>query len=255
MLKAALIAAVVNLAGLAQAPTILALTKETPDPFIATIAAMKHSVAPVVCVEVKEGNARFLEVEGSALFISQGGEFVTAAHVLQWMASNPSACPTTAIFLPATGWQPEKPDEVLFWFPFNVQDCAIDAPVDVAKCKPVHDLSDHQKGASFRIRPARFEYAAQPDGTQVAFTGFPLSNRDPMTSRAGIATHRNIVVDGELISELILDHVAWPGGSGSPVYLADGRVIGILLARGIQEATGVAVVRPSASLRQILGER
>jgi hypothetical protein len=70
---------------------------ELADPFIATIARMKHSVAPVVCLEANEERATVREVRGSSLFISKSGEFLTAAHVVQWMADNPHACPITAL--------------------------------------------------------------------------------------------------------------------------------------------------------------
>jgi hypothetical protein len=78
-----------------------------------------------------------------------------------------------------------------------------------------------------------------------------------MTSRAAVAvaTHRNVWHDGASTLDLILDHAAWAGGSGSPVYLSDGRVVGILLARGTDEGAGVALVRPSEALRAIVGER
>jgi hypothetical protein len=52
--------------------------------------------------------------------------------------------------------------------------------------------------------------------------------------------------------ELIVDQSAWPGVSGCPVYVADGRVIGMLIQRGIGEGTGRAIVRTTASIQEFV---
>jgi hypothetical protein len=240
------------LAGAAQ--TVVAI--DITDPFIATIADMKRSVAPLVCLQAQGKGVKVLKIAGSAVFIASDGEFLTAAHVLQGMDGMESECPITAILLPSGGWQPGAVDEVLAWFPFKLGNCIMSSRIDIAKCRPAANLSDPSINLSWKIMPARFEYSKQPDGTQVAMTGFPLSARDPMTSRAAIATHRTLQQnDGKLVSELILDRTAWPGGSGSPVYLSGGLVIGIVVAKGVEEGTGVAVVRPSESLRELLSRR
>ena len=51
------------------------------DPFIEAVEAMKHSVAPLVCVAVNRGESKILDRRGTAFFLSTSGEFMTAAHV------------------------------------------------------------------------------------------------------------------------------------------------------------------------------
>jgi hypothetical protein len=255
MLKAILVTILVAATTVAQVPAHLPMSEQevqpaSADPFIATIAAMKHSVAPVACLETKEGETKIAEIRGSGFFISARGEFVTAGHVIEGMDGSGGPCPITAIFLPATRWQPEVPEEDFIWFPFKIQDCTINREIDAAKCNPLSDLS-MRPDFRFLIYPVELEVAKPPDGTQVAYTGFPLRSRDPLTSRAVIATYRTVSQGAAIASEIILDHVAWMGGSGSPVYLSNGRVIGMIFARGTEQSTGIAIVRPVESLGKI----
>jgi hypothetical protein len=205
---------------------------------------MKHSVAPVACLEKIEKETRIVQIHGSAFFVSTHGEFITAAHVIDLLESGARPCPIPAIFLPVMNWQPEVQEEDFVWFPFKIRECTIKREIDAAKCKPLSDLSIQRPSFRFKIEPVSLELSKQPDGTMVAFTGFPLHSRDPLTSRAGIAAYRTESRGTATASELILDHNAWAGGSGSPVYLANGRVIGMIVERGIEQGTGIAVVRP-----------
>jgi len=151
----------------AQAPTKVSVKREaqpaTVDPFISTIGAMKHSVAPVACVEVNKGETKILEIQGSAFFISVRGEFVTAVHVIDAMDGVARPCPITAIFLPAIRWQAEVPEEDFIWFPFKMKDCTINREIDAAKCTPLSDLSVRQPGFRFRVDPVTLEWSEPPD--------------------------------------------------------------------------------------------
>jgi hypothetical protein len=52
------------------------------------------------------------------------------------------------------------------------------------------------------------------------------------------------------------EQMRWfPFFSGSPVYLADGKVVAILVANGKSEATGITVARPASMWREMLAER
>jgi S1-C subfamily serine protease len=218
------------------------------DVFIPTIETMKHSVAPVVCLDQDGPKADIQDREGTAFFISPSGEFLTAAHVLDDIKTHNHPCPVTAIYLPTASWRPDTPEETVHWFPFHTASCVIERAQDVAKCPLEEDLSIPRLGFSFRIKPVQVEFSDQADGTQVAFTGFPLGARDPFTSRGGIATYRRSADT----AQMVLDQTAWPGASGSPVYLSDGRVIGIMLARGIAQGSGIAIVRPARWIRPML---
>jgi hypothetical protein len=224
------------------------------DTFIPTIEKMKYAVAPVDCLAVNGAESKVLDRMGTGFLVSESGDFLTAAHVIRELEKVDPACPKTVITLPAPKWRPEARTEQMRWFPFKSSDCRIDDSIDVAKCKLSEDLSVSIREFHLKIAPVEFEWNLPRDGAQVAFTGFPLKARDPMTFRAGVAAYRMQGRD-EPIPELVLDHTALTGFSGSPVYLADGRVVAILVGNGRAEATGITIARPASTWREMLAER
>jgi hypothetical protein len=223
------------------------------DPFIPAIEKMKLAVAPLDCLALNGAESKILERMGTAFLVSEAGDFLTAAHVIREMQKREGACPTTATTLPSPEWRPEARTEQMRWFPFKISDCKIDDILDLAKCKLSEDLSVRIREFHLKVASVQFEWNLPRDGTQVAFTGFPLEARDPMTFRAGVAAYRMPWRD-QPIPELVLDHTALPGFSGSPVYLADGRVVAILVGNGTAEATGITVARPASICREMLAE-
>jgi hypothetical protein len=75
-----------------------------------------------------------------------------------------------------------------------------------------------------------------------------------MTFRAHVAAFRTPWPD-EAIPELVLDRPTLSGFSGSPVYLANGKVVAIILKDGKDEAAGVTIVRPVSVFREMLREK
>jgi S1-C subfamily serine protease len=225
------------------------------DPFIETIANVKRSVSPLVCLNGNGSEARIVDRLGSAFFITEAGDFLTAAHVVLDMQKAELPCPISAIFVPRETWRNEARAEEAAWFAFKIPDCLIDEDLDVAKCRLIDDHSVLKRRLGFKITPVKLDTSIPPDGTQVAFTGFPLGVRDPMTSRAEVATFRNLWQDEKPVGTLVLDRPAWPGSSGSPVYLSDGRVIGVLIKGGTGPSTGLTTLRPVRLMPKILAER
>jgi hypothetical protein len=74
-----------------------------------------------------------------------------------------------------------------------------------------------------------------------------------MTFRAHVAAY-GIPWPDESPPELVLDHPALPGFSGSPIYLADGRIVAVLVQYGTEEAAGVTIARPVSAFRAMLEE-
>ena len=74
-----------------------------------------------------------------------------------------------------------------------------------------------------------------------------------MTFRAHVAAFRTPWPD-EPIPELVLDRPSLSGFSGSPVYLANGKVVAIILKDGKDEAAGVTIVRQVSVFREMLRE-
>jgi len=218
------------------------------DPFIDAIEAMKRSVAPVACLTIDD--RKFIERRGSAFFVTAGGAFVTAAQVVQEIKKSDPPCPVSAVALPLGRWQPDALNEALAWFRFQPSNCSIDTDLDVAKCPLMEDLSSPRARLP-TIVPVTLESSIPPDGTQVAFTGFPTGARDPMTVRADVVAYRPVRHNERIIGEIVLDRAAWPGFSGSPVYLSDGRVIGIVVAGRTDEGTALTILRPVLAARTL----
>jgi V8-like Glu-specific endopeptidase len=118
---------------------------------------------------------------------------------------------------------------------------------DIARCRSVARIT-------VEFTPVRFEDSEQRAATAVAFTGFPLQSLDPITSRGYIAAYTSQVA-GLGKTEMLIDRTAWPGDSGSPVYLEDGRVIGMVQKRGTGNAEGIAFVRPTRFIQRLLATR
>ena len=232
----------------------MAQNAPTADPFIAAIEAMSHSVASLDCLEMSGSQAKVLERVGSAFLVSGGGDFVTAAHVITTMQKGEPQCPTPALTVAAGDWRPEARTEDMRWFPFKTSDCRIERALDIAICGVKEDLLARGRELHLKLVPVQFEWNILPNGTQVAFTGFPLRARDPMTFRADVAAFR-IPWPDDSTPELVLDRATLPGFSGSPVYLVNGRVAAIVVKEGKDEATGVTITRPASVIREMLKER
>jgi hypothetical protein len=224
------------------------------DPFLAAIETMKRSVAALACISVNGKDTQILARIGTAFFISEKGDFLTAAHVLQDMQKRQASCPVPVVMIPSQKWQPDVRVENLVWWPFSVSTCRIDSDLDLAACSTKDDLSIIRSGLNFKIAPVKLDSRIPPDGSQVAFTGFPLDFRDPMTIRASVAAYRTIWRGDMSIGDLVLDRAAWSGSSGSPVYLPDSTVIGVLVATA-KDGSEVAVARPTLFISENLHAR
>jgi len=172
------------------------------DPLISAIESIKQSVASMDCLAVSPKEAKMIKRIGSAFLTSDSGDFLTAAHVIAAMQKEDDPCPTSAITVPVAGWQPEAPSEDMLWFPFKNSDCKADSVNDLAVCGLSGDLRTRIR--KLHLKPVQFEWDTPPDGTRLAFTGFPLGARDPTTFRAHVAAYRG-PRPNELTPELILD--------------------------------------------------
>lgn len=211
--------------------------QEALESFPISIERMKRSIAPVVC-RTGVADKPVSLILGTAFFVSSEGEFVTAAHVVE---GAPVTC-VTAIYVPLDGWRSES--EAIRLFNFRRQDCRVETNADIAVCQT---MVQPTTVPGVDAEPVVLEPFAFPaDGTEIAFTGFPLRNAEPLTARGFLAAYRNPTRNGG--ERWILDRTAWPGSSGSPVYLQDGRVIGVVIQRGINDASGLAYARPASQI-------
>ena len=204
-----------------------------PVSYVDAIRELKRSVAPIVCAQYNQGTGAWSveTVEGSAFFVDNQGAFATAAHVVTAIvtARQQQRCPNPTVYLPRDGWGINA-SFVVTYNVFAPEKCVMNPQLDIAVCRPTVQVAE--------ARPVAFEEAVQPDGTNVVFTGFPLNRVAPISARGMIAGYADITDAGPVT--IILDGTNWPGASGSPIYLNNGKVIGMITRRGTGEASGLA---------------
>ncbi|MGA3236900.1 MAG: serine protease [Bryobacteraceae bacterium] len=230
--------------------------KPEPADFIKTIAKIKESIAPVVCVHPNPNvpNEWILDsVEGTAFFLRIDGTFVTAGHVVRdfTIPTRARPCQRSAIYLPNEGWQSRVTDFRVRYFFFIQTDCTRDEAIDIAICRSPNNI--RQELGRDPV-PVVLNTVLQEDGVPAAFSGFPLNLVLPLTSQGSVAAYRG-TTDDQGPRELVIDKGNWGGASGSPIYLEDGAVIGILLERGIGESAGITIGRPASFIERMLSTR
>jgi S1-C subfamily serine protease len=210
----------------------------------ATVGALKRSVVPVLCLGPDK---KPIELLGTGFFVNRRGYFVTAGHVVfggaQYSAQHGNCLP--AIYVPFGGW---NPSEALSVKEYGFGKCDVDAVNDVALCRANPNPFDDRRVNS-TIQPVSFDVAPQDDGTAVAFTGFPLRNKRPVTAKGFVSTSS---FHGAVPDEVSIDRGAWPGASGSPLYLSNGRVIGIMTKSGNGITAGLSFARSAAAIVHFL---
>jgi V8-like Glu-specific endopeptidase len=98
-----------------------------------------------------------------------------------------------------------------------------------------------------------FDLQTWPEGTAIAFTGFPLESKSPVTSKGDIAGF-GAITETIAAFDYSIDRAAWPGASGSPLYLSNGRVIGIVRAAGENLGSGISYARSAAVISNFLSK-
>lgn len=150
--------------------------------------------------------------------------------------------PIPAIYI--TVREPQTDSLLTYWIKFGK--CIMDTTIDIAVCRPdtnpfaVGEIKKQISFATFKKLPDI------KDGTPVALTGFPLDFMRPITAKGSIASF------DATAGEIIADISAWPGASGGPVYLFDGKIIGVLIQGGRNEGIGLARVRHFESITKFL---
>src|SRR6266498_4169493 len=219
------------------------------DGFPESVKRAKESIVPVACATwPDESHAITIkEIEGTGFFVNYGGNFITAAHVIndhfRWYTKDrPSADCFPVIYLANPTWLKAR------WFQFHA--CISDTNIDVAVCKTVEDpvLYPELHVGSLRLSSK----TTFDDGTPVAFTGFPQNILVPITSKANIAAVGEFFVLGRI--DIVIDKTNWHGISGAPLYLSDGTVIGMMRQRGEGLWDGLAFARDMAAILKFLKE-
>ena len=221
------------------------------DQFITTIEKIKTGIAPVARTRAAAATNFDVGVHGTAFFIDTHGAFLTAAHVIKGITEKKEKCEMPTVLIRVDGSSFEILN--LYGLKFVASDCRIDDTADIARCKTIEDPS---KAGKIVTKPTALDIGSDvgPDGTPVAFSGFPVNGLIPYTARANIAGYQVVEMGpkhGLHLRMLVLDKPAWPGSSGGPVYGVDARVVGMLLQAG----NGLAFARPGARLNEFVSSR
>ena len=182
------------------------------------------------------------------MFVSFEGHFITAAHVLKdhfkWSkkTGEPEGDCFPIVYVPSPTWETPR------WFKFK--NCMVDETIDVAVCK----TQDNPFGIT-GLHVSRLDLIPKepPDGTAVAFTGFPQYITVPVTSRGHTASIGAFF--GKDRRLILVDKTTWHGVSGGPLYLTDGSVIGIISKLGENLWEGMAFATPAAPIIKFLSDK
>lgn len=219
-----------------------------------SITAIKPSLGLVACVSQSGSQSKTVGAVGTGFFVNAHGDFITAAHVVEALDTygKLNDC-IGALEIPIKGWP--KTALTYDYVPYAFS-CVREAALDVAACHTVvNPFTDGRIKA--RLAPVQFESSSVEEGTPLAFSGFPLQILIPVTSVGVVAAYVLEPAGGRILA---IDKIAWSGYSGSPVYLASGKVVGMILARGdrdrngdvTKDALGVSYARPASELQAVL---
>lgn len=223
--------------------------------WIKTIEQIKRTTGPILYVE--PGSDGTLDLQGavrngSGFFIGREGYFVTAAHVpLSMQQSKEDKARAGIILVTSRGWKRGEDDPGMKGFRFEV--VTIDEENDLALCKTRQNPFKQTLVKDF-LESARLTETIPPDGTPVGFTGFPPESLIPFSARGILGSYQKLQGREQSGSVLLIHGQSWFGVSGSPLYLEDGRVIGLVTGVGTERYTGMAIARPVNLIRKLLQE-
>ncbi|HEX4159083.1 MAG TPA: serine protease [Rhizomicrobium sp.] len=240
--------------------------------FTAAVRSMQHSVAPVMCIRAVQPQLQPMQqqqipppsqsgsqpsgsgspqlqpvVAGTAFFLTRRGDFVTAASVLgNFIEPGPFAGCTMMVWFASPVDAAGNFNSQGFLVALN--DCVIDASIDVARCRTIGDLTKAY-GGRFTPIPVAFE-DRQPDaGSAVGTTGYILFDTVAIAARGHVGGYQPAPPSA---AQMVLDRPAGPGSAGSPVYDSRGKVLGMVAQVRNLVLTDISVASTSLVISRFL---
>jgi Trypsin-like peptidase domain len=121
--------------------------------------------------------------------------------------------------------------------------CGRSIEFDVAVCKTMRDLTTESVTHGVAI----VSVERPPTGTSVFFIGFSLQVTSPVVKTGNVKKF--------VVTNIYIDKSAWPGASGSPIFLPDGKqVVGMITETGIENSAGSSFGVAGDKIAAILAE-
>lgn len=221
--------------------------------FVRAIEQMKRSIAPIAYGH-RDEKGKLTEIgriTGTGFFVGRDGYFLTAGHVAQVIQGKIRTGEErgVGVLVPYNSWGRGSDTGRYRWFKLDI--LFVDVQNDLALCKTVNNPFEWEGTKDF-VAPVTFESEVPSDGTPVAFTGFPLQSKAPISGQGSIASYQLVTGSNQGGTALVIYAVVWGGASGSPVFLPDGRVVGILTAGGPGGSPHLAMARPANLIKELL---
>jgi hypothetical protein len=220
----------------------------------------RNAVVPIVCLVRARNDKQIVLYRpvGTGFLVDMTGTFITAAHVIGNFSDSAqkTACQGAIAFsigrgkarekgpwssLPKSEW--ERPPKDLRWFPVDLTTCRQSAEFDVAVCKTLADLTTESVSHGVAVVTAE----RPPTDTGVFFIGFSLQATNPIVTAAHVKEF--------VVHNIYIDKSAYPGASGSPIFLLDGKhVVGMITKTGIENSAGASFGIAGAKIGTMLAE-
>jgi hypothetical protein len=233
--------------------------------FLSAIGSMQHSVAPVMCMRAVQPQLQPIPpqqtpapsrpgsqqlqplVLGTAFFVTKRGDFVTSASVLaNFVEPGPIAGCTMMVWF--AGPVDSAGNFGSQAFTVALKDCVVEADIDVARCRTVGDLSS-EFGGRFAPVPVAFDNRQPETGTAIGTTGYILYDNIPVASRAHVGAYQPAPPAAR---QMVIDRPSGVGASGSPVYDARGKVLGMVALVRTPVLTNISVATTSLAIAGFL---
>jgi trypsin-like peptidase len=208
------------------------------------VASVTRSTVAVVCFSKTQP----VFVEGSGFFVNSAGYFVTPKHIVADLVvyTQQHACDVSILVIESQEIGASVQVKVI-----NVA-CRVSKDYDIAVCWPKKTNPFTDRDTRQVVRVGILDITPRLEGTDLAFTGFPMQQIVPITSVGIVAGY--MYGPGQPLVVLI-DKIAWGGDSGSPMYYSDGKIAGMITATGSNNLVGISTGIASSVIHEFLKQQ
>jgi S1-C subfamily serine protease len=192
------------------------------------------------------------ECTGTGFFVNDKGAILTNAHVVEEARRCLEAAPGAKILAKFAGPDPNNAEAI------SCDEVGVDDSHDLAVLKAerppdsFRDGAPRETGREVGDVHLTLDPGEVPVGTQVYVTGHTGRTWHAVTLGGHIIARKSLILwepNAEPSEVMVLDIPLKRGASGSPVYLHDGRAIGVVVETDPQNPDHTVAVRSSYAIR------